>query len=122
MCLGERLREERLRLGYNQTEFAEIAGVKKNAQSNYEKGIRSPDGGYLAAIADHGADVLYILTGERAGGLAPDEAALLDNYRAANKEGQDHMKAVGAAFAQSVKNAEGEAGTGGGEERKKSNG
>ncbi|WP_421722604.1 hypothetical protein [Alloalcanivorax xenomutans] len=43
----------------------------------------------------------YIITGMRSGNLAPDEAALLDNYRAANKEGQDHMKAVGAAFAQS---------------------
>ena len=59
----ERLREERQRLGISQTAFAELAGVQKRAQINYESGERSPDAAYLAAIAAEGVDVLYLLTG-----------------------------------------------------------
>lgn len=60
---GERLKKERLRLKSNQSDFALIGGVQKNAQINYEKGERSPDADYLQRIAAHGADVLYLLTG-----------------------------------------------------------
>lgn len=63
--IGARLREERERLGLSQTAFGEIGGVGKLAQIKYEKGERSPDTSYLAAIADRGADVLYIVSGER---------------------------------------------------------
>ncbi|BBL69713.1 helix-turn-helix domain-containing protein [Methylogaea oryzae] len=62
---GERLRKERQRLEMNQTQFAALAGVQKQAQINYEAGKRSPDADYLAAIAAAGADVQYILTGRR---------------------------------------------------------
>ncbi|TRX75326.1 helix-turn-helix domain-containing protein [Pseudomonas mangiferae] len=65
MGIHERLKEERLRLGYNQSEFAAAGGVTKNSQFNYEKGDRSPDAGYLAAIADIGVDVYYVVTGRR---------------------------------------------------------
>lgn len=64
----ERLRQERERLGLSQTEFGQLGGVKKLAQINYEKGQRQPDAAYLAGIAAAGADVLYILTGQRSGG------------------------------------------------------
>lgn len=66
--IGERLREERERLGMSQAAFGQLAGVKKNAQFNYEAGHRSPDSEYLSAVARHGADVLYILTGRRTPG------------------------------------------------------
>jgi transcriptional regulator with XRE-family HTH domain len=62
---GDRLKEERLRMGLNQTEFGAIGGVKKGAQFNYEAGDRVPDADYLAKIAVAGADVAYILTGIR---------------------------------------------------------
>lgn len=62
---GSRLREERERIGLNQTEFAEKCGVKKLAQSNYEKGVRNPDSLYLAAASVIGVDVLYLITGKR---------------------------------------------------------
>lgn len=65
MSTGKRLREERRRLGYSQADFAEVAGVSRAAQIKYEKGERHPDARYLAAIAEAGADVLYILTGDR---------------------------------------------------------
>lgn len=63
--IHERLRTERDRIGLNQTEFGDIAGVKRNAQMNYENGSRSPDANYLAAIAAEGVDVGYVITGKR---------------------------------------------------------
>ena len=62
---NERLKEERKRLGLNQTDFAALANVGQIAQVNYENGKRNPDSKYLQAIADAGADVQYILTGTR---------------------------------------------------------
>lgn len=85
-----RLREERERLGLNQAEFGAVGGVKKLAQINYEKGERHPDSAYLAAIAAAGADVLYILTGQREGpaalALSAEEQTMLDYFREASKE------------------------------------
>ena len=65
ITIWDRLREERVRLGKSQEKFGAIGGVARNAQSNYEKGSRLPDARYLAAVADAGADIQYILTGER---------------------------------------------------------
>lgn len=72
--IGARLRAERSVLGMNQTDFAAISGQSKKTQVRYEADERLPDAAYLAAIADAGADVLYILTGERRSGL-PSPAA-----------------------------------------------
>lgn len=49
----------------SQTGFADLGGVQKRAQINYEKGERSPDAAYLSAVAGHGVDVTYVLTGIR---------------------------------------------------------
>lgn len=66
--IGERLREERERLGYNQEDFARLTPAKtRQTQSRYEKGRRSPDAHYLAAAAEAGADVNYLVTGARTG-------------------------------------------------------
>lgn len=64
--VGSRLREERERLGLNQEAFARLTPIgTRQSQSNYEKDASSPDAKYFAAIAAAGADVLYIITGER---------------------------------------------------------
>jgi len=63
----DRLREAREALGLSQQALAERCGITARSQRNYESGERLPDAGYLAAIAAAGADVLYILTGERSG-------------------------------------------------------
>ncbi len=63
---GSRLKEERLRLDVNQDVFGGYGGVKRNAQVKYERGERSPDAGYLEALAQHGVDVAYVITGKRA--------------------------------------------------------
>lgn len=64
---GERLQEERKRLGLNQTQFAAFGGVLLRAQVYYEKGERRPDVDYLMGISAAGVDVCYILTGVRSG-------------------------------------------------------
>ena len=104
--IGNRLREERERLGLSQPALADICGVTMRSQRNYEKGDRQPDASYLAAVSAAGADVLYILTGQRSGAVAPtpalkpDEAALLDNYRHSSPEGKKAIKATSDALAQ----------------------
>lgn len=81
----ERLKEERKRLGMNQTQFAELAGTTKNSQLNYEKGNVCPSATYLAAIAAAGVDVQYVLTGQRSAEpvLTPEEKAVLAAWRRA---------------------------------------
>ncbi|RGP55989.1 helix-turn-helix domain-containing protein [Pseudomonas abyssi] len=82
--IGDRIREERDRLGFNQTAFGAIGGVRKQAQLKYEKGERFPGADYLAAIAKVGADVQYIVAGQRASSaLAADEQEFLGLFRAA---------------------------------------
>jgi len=66
MNTGERLKEERKRLNLAQVALAEIGGVQRLAQANYENGKRMPDAGYLAAVARAGVDVQYVITGQRA--------------------------------------------------------
>lgn len=94
--------EERKRLKLSQAAMGEIGGVHANAQRNYEKGVRNPDAAYLAAVAEKGVDVLYVLTGQRSireAGLAPDEAALINNYRHSSPERRASLDEVGRAFA-----------------------
>ncbi|MDF0606651.1 helix-turn-helix transcriptional regulator [Neisseriaceae bacterium TC5R-5] len=81
VSICKRLREERERLGFNQTDFAAIGGVGRKSQFNYEEGERQPDAAYLAAISTTGADVQYILTGQRQGqglGASAVHQAVLD--------------------------------------------
>ena len=102
MDIGARLREERNRLGLTQPELAARAGVGKQAQLRYEAGERNPDTVYLAALAHAGADVLYIVTGQRSQALPPeatlpqDERALLDAYRACSPEARRNLIATAA--------------------------
>ena len=95
MPIGKRLREERERLGFNQTDFAAIGGVGRKSQFNYEEDERQPDAVYLSAIHGAGADVQYIVTGIRSDmALTPDERDLLALFRAASLTGK--AAAIGA--------------------------
>ena len=110
--LGARLTEERKRLGYTQADFGALGGVERNAQGHYEAGRRVPDASYLAAIAAHGADVVYILTGTPGGPVDAQERELVRRFRAASAEikaavlavlGQVHV-AAGSAPPQQFEN------------------
>lgn len=102
--IGERLKEERVRLGLNQGDFAVMAKVSKTTQFNYEKGERSPDAEYLAALATHGLDVLYVVTGERkpqaADSFTVDEAGLVANYRVLPEADRAAMARMASAMAE----------------------
>lgn len=94
MTIGTRLKEERERLGYNQSDFAALAGVTRKTLFGYESAERFPAGDALAAWSEEGLDVQYVVTGERTPtgstqGLPADEQLLLEAYRempAANKK------------------------------------
>jgi len=65
VTIGQRLKEERERLGYSQTAFAAIGNASKGAQISWEKGTAFPNADFLARIAiGVGADIEYIVTGQ----------------------------------------------------------
>ncbi|MCC7005172.1 MAG: helix-turn-helix domain-containing protein [Ottowia sp.] len=88
--LGERLRQERERLGITREKLGEIGGVTGTTQTTYEKDVRRPDTDYLLAIEQAGADIFYILRGEPspARSLSPDEQELLSSYRGLDIRGK----------------------------------
>ncbi|MEB0149042.1 helix-turn-helix transcriptional regulator [Pseudomonas sp. CCC2.2] len=63
--LAFRLKLERKRLGFTQSQLAVAGGVTTNAQLHYENGDRIPRGDYLAALAGSNIDLLYVVTGNR---------------------------------------------------------
>lgn len=103
MRKGDRLKEERERLGLSQTDFAARVSSSKNTQYNYEKGDRSPDANYLEAAADLGVDVLYVVTGERkpqaADSITAAEAKLLECYRAMPEADRGVLERTATALA-----------------------
>jgi transcriptional regulator with XRE-family HTH domain len=90
-----RLKQERLRLGLNQAEFAALGGVQKQAQFHYERGTRRPNSDYLSSIASGGADVYYLLTGHAAAlTLDSGERHVLAGYRALDARKQTAIRAL----------------------------
>ena len=101
MNLGERLREERERLGYTQPAFAAVADAKKHAQINWEKGSAFPNAAALEAWSKVGLDVLYVVTGQRSQPVPPaqelprQEQEWLALYRNSSEEVRAALKAAG---------------------------
>lgn len=62
---GERIKGERERLGFSQAALAPKLGISRTTQVNYETGKRSPDADYFHAFGALGADIGYVLFGER---------------------------------------------------------
>nr|WP_029766768.1 helix-turn-helix domain-containing protein [Pseudomonas sp. P818] len=86
ISLGDRLKAERERLGYTQTEFADLAGASKRSQIGWEQGRSAPDANALAAWLEEGLDVIFVLSGQRTNvattrHLPPDEQLLLEVYQ-----------------------------------------
>lgn len=76
---GDRLREERDRLGHSQTSFGELVGVTKKTQMLYESNQRLPKSDYLISAAEYGVDVQYVLTGQRSDSGADSGSAGIPN-------------------------------------------
>lgn len=104
MTIGERLKEERSRLGLSQTDLGAAGGVGKTTQINYEKSSGSPDAKYLAAVAALGVDVLYVITGQRLPtveySLAVDEMEMILHVRSLEDEDKGAIKRLLRAFGQ----------------------
>ena len=101
--IGNRLREERERLGMSQPAMAEVCGVTMRSQRNYEKDERVPDASYLASATLVNVDILFVLTGQRSPGapaLTPEESALLDNFRHSPPAAQKALKTTSDLLAQ----------------------
>lgn len=62
---GERVKNERKRLGLTQQEIANICGVHRVQWGRYERGEQGLDGEPLKKFGETGASISYILTGER---------------------------------------------------------
>lgn len=84
--IGNRLRQERKRLGLSQREMGLLGGVAANAQGKYESGERAPKADYLAALSRSGVDVLYVLTNRRVSSLHLDSAFAKVDGVAANPD------------------------------------
>lgn len=103
MSIGERLREERERLGFNQTVFAAFGEASLRSEIEWEKGKTFPNAKVLAAIAAAGADVQYILTGVRSeNALTQDELIVLNGYRALDARGKAGVLGMIGGFNQST--------------------
>lgn len=86
-----------------QEQAAALVGLSREHWGRCERGALVPGGEVLVALAMAGADVHYLLTGNRLAlpdlPLKPDEAALLDNYRHSPKDQRDLLRQTSAAFA-----------------------
>lgn len=65
--VAPRLAEERKRMGLSQVEAGEVCGVSREMWGKYERGKAALGGEVLFHFAVAGADVQYILTGQRQG-------------------------------------------------------
>lgn len=87
---GDRLKDARKGLGLNQAAAAELTGISREHWGRCERGMTMPGGDVLASLASAGADVRYLLTGEReftpAERLSSEEELVLDYFRQASKE------------------------------------
>jgi len=104
MNLGERLKEERERLGYSQTAFAALAGATKHSQINWEKGVAFPNAAVLATWAEAGLDVTYVVTGQRnfsasTATYTAEEIALVSDFRLCDTQAKAIIRAASQAAA-----------------------
>ena len=101
--MGDRLRNERERLGLSQEDFASGVGVSRRTQVAWEKGEQAPNAEALSQAAGMGVDVLYVLIGQRSvpmeSTLTPEEQALLENYKHADDAGRAAARTVLSSLA-----------------------
>lgn len=89
LSFPERLKEVREDWCLTQTKFGAMGGVGRISQSHYETGARKPNTDYLEALASHGVDVTYLITGVLITSpfvsLSSDEIILIERFRVAGR-------------------------------------
>ena len=102
--IGDRLREERLRIAVQQVDMAEACDVSRGTLATWEKGEQAPNAAILSKMASMGVDVLYVVTGQRQGEteatLAPEEKTLLSAWRSSGEKGRTALTAVAEVLKQ----------------------
>lgn len=81
--LAARLKSERKRVGMSAEGMADLGGVARATQFNYESGAAVPDVRYLLRLRPEGIDITYVLTGAREAAptsLPEREQTLLTRY------------------------------------------
>jgi transcriptional regulator with XRE-family HTH domain len=100
VTFGQRLAEERERIGRTQEQLGVLVGASKRSVIDWEGDEASPKAVYLEKMAPEGIDVLYLLTGQRSSPaqdwLTPRQRALLEYYDAADEAGKRFIE--GAAM------------------------
>lgn len=109
MSLGARLKEERKRLGFSQTDFADLVGASYKSQLRWEKDESAPGADALGVWAGVGLDVLYVVTGQRANMALPEQnipkmstekQELMDAFDEMTPEQRRAVLEVGKVFTQ----------------------
>lgn len=104
---GERLKQERRRLGINtQDELAEILNVKKNSIVRYEKHSAALDTDQLDLLEDHGFNIAYILWGTtevKNTELSEQEEKLVELYRQTREEMRHGLVSLVETYANQFK-------------------
>lgn len=92
---GDRLEEERSRLGLKKGQMAEAGNVAPSTYTSYLQGDRIPDLNALVAWTEAGVDPLYVALGRRMPDLlAPEEEMVLSGYRRLDARGRAGVLAL----------------------------
>ena len=106
LLLGARLREERERLGLSQLVFGALGDISLRTEQDWERGVSAVKSDFLNIVAQHGVDVLYVVTGERLSAkltLDPIQSAVLNSLAQCSPQRQmdevQHMALLAAGMA-----------------------
>ena len=91
-------------MGWSQQAAADAAGIRREMWARYEGGSE-PGAKALAGMAAAGADVVYILIGERSSAQPAHDAAeqvLLDSYRRCAAQARQHLIQTAALLAAGI--------------------
>lgn len=92
---GNRLKEQRKKLGLKQSEAAEKCGVSREIWGKWERGENKPTSEKLFSFEKIGIDVNYVMYGEQRSDfrqpeitLSAEEQELLTQFRQLNQDGK----------------------------------
>ncbi len=89
-AMGERLAQERRRIGYNELQIAQLIGVPEETYAKYEAGEADPGIFCMPRLYACGFDVMFIVTGDRYRPVQ-EESELLQRFRELSVRGRNSV-------------------------------